>query len=70
MPEITAFGWFHTLVAIVALLAGFYTLARFKVISSEQLSGKIYLIVRLSRRHQRWVSTSTVGLASHTFLRC
>jgi uncharacterized membrane protein len=59
MPEITLFGWFHTLVAIVALLAGFYTLARFKVISSEQLSGKIYLICTII------AAASALGIYKH-----
>lgn len=36
MPEITAFGWFHTVVGILALLTGFYTLVRFKVIRFSQ----------------------------------
>jgi uncharacterized membrane protein len=43
MPEMTILGWFHTIIAIVALLAGFYTLARYKIISLDNKSGKIYL---------------------------
>jgi uncharacterized membrane protein len=43
MPEMTILGWFHTIVAIVALLAGFYTLAIYKIITFEHKSGKIYL---------------------------
>ena len=47
MPEITLFGWFHTGIAILAVLTGIYTLARYKVIQSKQLAGKIYLIFTL-----------------------
>lgn len=47
MPEITILGWFHTIIAIVALLAGFYTLAVFKRITAETRSGQIYLACTL-----------------------
>ncbi len=47
MPEITLLGWMHTGVGAVALLSGFYTLARFKVIRLRQPSGKTYLICTL-----------------------
>ena len=43
MPEITLDGWFHTIMGITALVSGYYTLAKYKVIGFEQLSGKIYL---------------------------
>ncbi|MGK0375547.1 MAG: putative membrane protein [Arenicella sp.] len=43
MPDITLFGWFHTIIAIIALVAGFYTLAVYKIIKLEHKSGKIYL---------------------------
>jgi len=43
MPEMTLLGWAHTIVAIVALLAGFYTLAVFKVIRLQNVSGGLYL---------------------------
>lgn len=44
MPEITALGWFHTFIGIVALVSGFYTVARFKVIRMDTRSGTVYLI--------------------------
>lgn len=44
MPEISVLGWFHTIIGIVSLLSGFYALAKFKVISFAQLSGKVYLL--------------------------
>jgi hypothetical protein len=43
MPEITLFGWFHTGIAIIALLSGLYALAKFKIIALTQITGKIYL---------------------------
>jgi len=47
MPEISLLGWFHTGIAIVALIVGVYSLAKFKVISFSQQTGKIYLICTL-----------------------
>lgn len=47
MPEITLLGWIHTIIAIVALIAGFYTLAVYKVIKPEQKTGQLYLICTL-----------------------
>ena len=43
MPDMTLLGWLHTIIAIMALIAGFYTLAIYKVIKLENKSGKIYL---------------------------
>ena len=47
MPEITLFGWFHTIIGITALLTGVYSLAKFKIISLDQQTGKIYLVCTL-----------------------
>ena len=47
MPEITPFGWFHTAMGVVALLSGFYALAKHRVIGTGNLSGKIYLLSTL-----------------------
>jgi uncharacterized membrane protein len=44
MPEITLLGWIHTIIAVVALLAGFYTLATRKIITPHQKSGQLYLL--------------------------
>ena len=44
MPEITPFGWFHTIMGIIALISGYYTLVKDKVITIEALSGKVYLL--------------------------
>ena len=43
MPEIIPLGWFHTVVGIVALLSGVFTLFRYKEISYRTQSGAIYL---------------------------
>ena len=47
MPEMILLGWIHTLIAIVALLAGFYTLAVHKVITTDTKTGLVYLICTL-----------------------
>lgn len=44
MPEITALGWFHTGIAIVALLAGVYSLVKYKFIKPANRSAQIYLL--------------------------
>lgn len=44
MPEMTLLGWLHTIIAIIALVAGFYTLVTSKVITPQQKSGQIYLV--------------------------
>ena len=59
MPEITAFGWFHTAMGIIALLSGYYTLAKDKVITFEALSGKIYLLTTLI------TAASALGIFKH-----
>jgi len=43
MPPITLLGWFHTIIAIIAILAGAVALAKYKVITPGQRSGRIYL---------------------------
>ena len=47
MPEMTLLGWFHTVVGVVALISGFYTIFKYRVISLEEASGKLYLISTL-----------------------
>ena len=47
MPEMTLLGWFHTIVGVIALISGFYTIFKYKVISLEEPSGKLYLISTL-----------------------
>ena len=47
MPEMTPLGWFHTVMGIVALCSGGYTLARFKEITLQTRSGQIYLATTL-----------------------
>lgn len=43
MPDITLFGWFHTGIAILALVSGAYALLKFKIIRSDTASGAAYL---------------------------
>ena len=59
MPEITLFGWFHTGIAIVALLSGIACLIAFKVIRSDVLSGKVYLICTIA------AAASALGIYKH-----
>jgi uncharacterized membrane protein len=47
MPEITPLGWFHTVMGIIALLSGAFTLVRFREISAHTRSGQIYLLTTL-----------------------
>jgi len=47
MPEMTLLGWFHTVLGILAVLSGFYTLYKYKIITTEESSGKIYVLVTL-----------------------
>jgi uncharacterized membrane protein len=47
VPEITLLGWIHTIIAVLALTSGFYTLAVYKVISPERKTGQIYLLCTL-----------------------
>ena len=47
MPEMTLLGWFHTILGVGAVLTGFYTLLKYKVISLEEFTGKLYLFLTL-----------------------
>ena len=47
MPDISLFGWFHTIIAIVALISGLYSFLRFRLIEFQQPSGRIYLLCTL-----------------------
>ncbi len=47
MPEITALGWFHTAMGIVALVSGAFTLIRYKEIDPKNRSAQIYLATTL-----------------------
>ncbi|NNC55915.1 MAG: hypothetical protein HKO12_00005 [Woeseiaceae bacterium] len=47
MPEMIPLGWFHTVMGVIALLSGGFTLARFKEISLQTRSGQIYLLTTL-----------------------
>jgi len=43
MPEMTMLGWFHTVLGVVAVLSGFYTIYKYRVISVEEGSGRLYV---------------------------
>ena len=45
MPEMTLLGWFHTIAGVIAVSSGFYTLYKYKIISSEQQIGRVYILV-------------------------
>ena len=47
MPEIIPLGWFHTAMGVIALVSGVVTLAKFKEISLQTGSGRIYLVATL-----------------------
>ncbi|MEQ9563661.1 MAG: hypothetical protein RLN69_14175 [Woeseiaceae bacterium] len=47
MPEMIPLGWFHTIMGIIALLSGAFTLAKFREISPQTRSGQIYLVTTL-----------------------
>jgi uncharacterized membrane protein len=47
MPEMIPLGWFHTAMAIIALVSGGYALVRHKEITLQTRSGTIYLLATL-----------------------
>ena len=47
MPEMTVLGWFHTLLGVGAVLSGFYTIYKYRVISLEEDSGRLYVYLTL-----------------------
>ncbi len=44
MPDMTPFGWFHTVLGITALLTGLLSFLQYKLITSTQVVGKLYLL--------------------------
>ncbi len=48
MPEITLFGWFHTIVGVLSLITGFASLAKYKLINFSQPVGCAYLLLTLT----------------------
>ena len=47
MPEMTILGWFHTVLGILAVLSGFYSLYKYKIITTSENSGRLYVLVTL-----------------------
>jgi uncharacterized membrane protein len=44
---ITPFGWLHTVISIVAVIAGIVALVRDKQISTKNLVGKVYVVMTI-----------------------
>jgi len=47
MPEMIPLGWFHTVLGVISLASGVVTLAKYKEISWQTYSGRIYLAATL-----------------------
>jgi uncharacterized membrane protein len=47
VPEMTVLGWFHTVLGVGAVLSGFYTIYKHRVISLEEDSGRLYIYLTL-----------------------
>ena len=47
MPEMIPLGWLHTILGIGALLSGFYTLIKYRVVTLAHRSGKLYVLLTL-----------------------
>ena len=47
MPEMIPLGWFHTILGIGALMSGFYTLIKYRVVTLAHRSGKLYALLTL-----------------------
>ena len=43
----TLLGWFHTILGILAVSSGFYTLLKYHAISTKESSGRLYILVTL-----------------------
>jgi hypothetical protein len=47
MPPMTALGWFHTVMGILAIGTAAFTLRRHQFINLTSFSGRIYLLITL-----------------------
>ena len=47
MPEMIPLGWLHTILGIGALMSGFYTLIKYRVVTLAHRSGKLYVLLTL-----------------------
>ena len=47
MPEMIPLGWLHTILGIGALMSGFYTLIKYRVVTLVHRSGKLYVLLTL-----------------------
>ena len=47
MPEMIPLGWLHTILGIGAVVSGFYTLIKYRVVLLANRSGKLYALLTL-----------------------
>ena len=47
MPEMIPLGWFHTILGIGAVVSGFYTLIKYRVVTLAHRSGRLYVLLTL-----------------------
>ena len=47
MPEMIPLGWFHTVMGVIALVSGGFTLYRFREITPQTRPGQVYLATTL-----------------------
>ena len=47
MPEMIPLGWFHTILGIGAVVSGFYTIIKYRVVSLTHRSRKLYVLLTL-----------------------
>ena len=47
MPEMIPLGWLHTILGIGALMSGFYTLIKYRVVTLAHRSGRLYVLLTL-----------------------
>ena len=47
MPEMIPLGWLHTILGIGALMSGFYTLTKYRVVTLTHRSGRLYVLLTL-----------------------
>lgn len=59
MPEMIPLGWFHTIIGVIALISGFYTLAKRKEITLQFRASQVYLLATLV------TAVSALGIFQH-----
>jgi hypothetical protein len=67
---LTLLGTFHTAISLIAVIAGFIALARYREISSTTFSGQVFLGAPSFRASQAWASSSVVGFVRRSIAIC